>query len=82
VLHFRWRLADQEAEGVDMTCFDANGLIEDYTVMVKPLSAVVALRDAVWSQIEAGSHRSRSLVTTEYEATTAARAGSPALMCS
>lgn len=50
-LHFRWRLGDHEVEGIDMMRFDAQGLIEDYTVMVRPLSAVIALRDAVWSQV-------------------------------
>jgi SnoaL-like protein len=50
-LHFRWRLGDQEVEGIDMMRFDEQGLIEEYTVMVRPMSAVVALRDAVWSQL-------------------------------
>jgi SnoaL-like protein len=53
LLHFRWRIGEQEVEGVDMMRFDAEGLIEDYTVMVRPLSAVVALREAVWSQLGA-----------------------------
>ena len=50
VLHFLWRLGDTEGEGVDMMRFDADGLIEDYRVMVRPLSAVVALRDAAFSR--------------------------------
>jgi hypothetical protein len=50
VLHFLWRLGDTEGEGVDMMRFDEDGLIEDYRVMVRPLSAVVALRDAAFSQ--------------------------------
>ncbi|MDQ0632353.1 hypothetical protein QFZ40_000262 [Arthrobacter pascens] len=33
-----------------MMGFDQHGLIEDYRVMVRPLSAVVALRDAAFSQ--------------------------------
>jgi hypothetical protein len=51
ILHFRWRLGETEGEGVDMMGFDQHGLIEDYRVMVRPLSAVVALRDAAFSQL-------------------------------
>jgi hypothetical protein len=51
ILHFRWRLGDREVEGIDMLRFDTQGLLEDYTVMVRPLSAVQGLRDAVWSQL-------------------------------
>jgi len=51
ILHFLWRLGDKEGEGVDMMRFDEDGLIEDYRVMVRPLSAVVALRDAAFSQL-------------------------------
>jgi len=51
VLHFQWRLGDSEGEGVDLMRFDADGLIHDYRVMVRPLSAVVALRDAAFSQL-------------------------------
>jgi hypothetical protein len=54
VLHFRWRLGEQEVEGIDMMSFDAQGLIEDYTVMIRPLPAVIALRDAVFSQLPKG----------------------------
>lgn len=50
VLHFLWRIGDAESEGVDIMRFDADGLIEDYRVMVRPLSAVLALRDAAFSQ--------------------------------
>ena len=51
LLHFRWRLRDQEVEGVDLLHFDNEGLIDEYTVMIRPLSALVGLRDAVWSQL-------------------------------
>jgi hypothetical protein len=51
VLHFLWRLGDKEDEGVDMMSFDDDRLIEDYRVTVRPLSAVVALRDAAFSQL-------------------------------
>lgn len=54
VLHFTWRIGEEDAEGIDMLAFDAAGLVERYTVMVRPLSAVVALRDAVWPQLPDG----------------------------
>jgi hypothetical protein len=50
-LHFTWRLGDKEGEGIDLMRFDADGLIADYRVMVRPLSAVQALRDAAFSQL-------------------------------
>lgn len=51
LLHFQWRLGDRQVEGVDMLHFDKNGLIDDYAVMIRPLSALVAMRDAVFSQL-------------------------------
>lgn len=51
VLHFLWQLNDREVEGVDMMHFDADGLVVDYRVMIRPLSAVVALRDAVFAKL-------------------------------
>lgn len=51
LLHFTWRMGDQEAEGVDIMHFDDAGLIDDYRVMVRPLSALLALRDAVFARL-------------------------------
>jgi hypothetical protein len=51
LLHFVWRIGSQEAEGVDVMHFDGDGLIEDYRVMLRPLSAVTALRDIVFSRL-------------------------------
>ena len=53
VLHFRTRVGDREVEGIDMIRPGADGLIEDFTVMVRPLSAVTALRDAIGAQLGA-----------------------------
>jgi limonene-1,2-epoxide hydrolase len=53
VLHFRTRVGDRDLEGIDMVRFDSAGLIEDFTVMVRPLSAALALRDAVGAEIGA-----------------------------
>jgi hypothetical protein len=54
VLHFRTRVGEREVEGIDMVGFDDDGLIDDFTVMVRPLSAALALRDAVGAQLPAG----------------------------
>jgi limonene-1,2-epoxide hydrolase len=54
VLHFMTRVGDREVEGIDMIRSGADGLIEDFTVMVRPLSAVTALRDAIGAQLAAG----------------------------
>jgi limonene-1,2-epoxide hydrolase len=53
VLHFLTRIGDREVDGIDMVHFDDAGLIDDFTVMVRPLSAALALRDAVGSQLGA-----------------------------
>ena len=53
ILHFRTRVGDREVEGIDLIRTDAGGLIDDFTVMVRPLSAALALRDAVGAQLGA-----------------------------
>jgi len=55
VLHFRTRVGDREVEGIDLLHTNAQGLIDDFTVMVRPLSAVVALRDSIGAQLGATS---------------------------
>jgi hypothetical protein len=51
VLRFRTRVGDRDVEGIDMLRFDDDGLIDDFTVMVRPLSATLALRDAIGAQL-------------------------------
>ena len=51
LLHFTWRIGAHEAEGVDIMHFDDAGLIDDYRAMVRPLSALIALRDAAFSDL-------------------------------
>jgi hypothetical protein len=46
-LVFQARVGDRQVEGLDLLRFDAEGLIEDFTVMVRPLSAAMALAEAV-----------------------------------
>lgn len=53
VLHFRTRVGDRDVEGIDMLHFDDDGLIDEFTVMVRPLSAMTALRDAVGAGLAA-----------------------------
>ncbi len=54
VLHFRTRVGDRDVEGIDMLRFGADGLIDDFTVFVRPFSAVTALRDSIGAQLAAG----------------------------
>jgi len=51
VLHFRTRIGDREVEGIDMIHVREDGLIDDFTVMVRPLSAAMALRDTVGAEL-------------------------------
>ena len=46
-LVFRARVGDKEVEGLDLLRLDDDGLIADFTVMVRPLSAAIALAEAV-----------------------------------
>jgi hypothetical protein len=50
-LVFEAKVGDREVQGIDILRFDAEGLIEDFTVMVRPLSATLALRDAMGRQL-------------------------------
>ena len=47
LLVFRATVAGKEIHGIDLLQLDADGRIAEFTVMVRPLSAVVALGDAV-----------------------------------
>jgi hypothetical protein len=51
LLVFRWRIGDQEAEGVDILHFDEAGLIEDYRVMVRPFAALDLMRAEVFARV-------------------------------
>jgi hypothetical protein len=39
VLHFRARVRDLDLEGVDLLRLDAEGLVREFTVMLRPLEA-------------------------------------------
>jgi hypothetical protein len=57
ILRFRTRVGDRDVEGIDLLHANAEGLIDDFTVMVRPLSAALALRDAVGAGLAAGEPR-------------------------
>jgi SnoaL-like protein len=52
-LVFRARVGDREVEGCDFLHTNDDGLIDDFTVMVRPLSGALALAEAMKAQLEA-----------------------------
>ena len=46
-LIFRARVGERELEGIDILRFDDEGLVEDFTVMVRPLTGAMALAEEV-----------------------------------
>ena len=52
-LIFRTRVGDRDVEGLDLIRFDDAGRIRDFTVMVRPRSAVEALLKEVSSRLMA-----------------------------
>ncbi len=52
-LVFRARVGEREVEGLDLIRFDESGRIRDFTVMVRPRSALEALLQAVAPRLAA-----------------------------
>jgi hypothetical protein len=52
-LVFKARVGDREIEGCDFLHTNEDGLIDDFTVMVRPLSGALALAETMKSQLEA-----------------------------
>jgi SnoaL-like domain len=50
---FRTRVGNRELEGLDLLRFDADGLIADLTVMIRPLSGLIALAEAIGPRLDA-----------------------------
>jgi hypothetical protein len=50
-LVFRARVGDRDLEGIDILRFDDDGLIADFTVMVRPLTGAIALSEAVGEKL-------------------------------
>lgn len=47
VLVFRARVGDKQLQGIDLLRMNDDGLIEDFTVMVRPASGLMALGEAM-----------------------------------
>ena len=54
VLFFETSVGNRDLQGVDILEHGADGLIERFTVMIRPLSGLQALAAAVAARIEAG----------------------------
>jgi hypothetical protein len=52
-LIFRARVGDRTLEGMDLLRIGPDGLIADFTVMVRPLSGLIALAQAMGPKVEA-----------------------------
>ncbi len=52
-LVFRARIGDRELEGWDHLRLDDAGLVKELTVMVRPLSGMIALAEAMGARLEA-----------------------------
>jgi hypothetical protein len=50
---FRSRVRGRELEGLDLLRLDADGLISDLTVMIRPLSGLIALAQAISPKMDA-----------------------------
>jgi hypothetical protein len=60
-LVFRANVGDRELEGIDLLRFNEGGLIEDFTVFVRPLSGLVPFAQAMGEKVTAaGLESSRS----------------------
>jgi hypothetical protein len=57
-LIFRARVGEREVEGLDLLRDDADGRVADFTVMIRPLSGLVALAQALGPKVEAAGLKS------------------------
>ena len=55
VLCFTSRVGDRQVEGVDLLRYDDAGLVAELVVMMRPASALVAVRDAVAAALASGA---------------------------
>ena len=53
MLEFVARVGEREVNGVDIIHTNADGLIDDFTVMVRPMSGMHALAEAMKARLEA-----------------------------
>ena len=54
-LIFRARVGDKQVEGLDHLTLDADGLVTQLVVMVRPLSGLIALAQAMGARLEAAA---------------------------
>ena len=54
-LTFSARVGARELNGVDILTFDADGYVQEFTVMVRPYSAATALREIMAATLAPGS---------------------------
>jgi hypothetical protein len=52
-LIFQARVGDRELDGLDLLAFTEDGLVSELTVMVRPLSAALALAEAMRARLAA-----------------------------
>ena len=64
---FRARVGDRELEGLDLIRFDDTGRIRDFTVMVRPRSAIEALLAQVAPRLAAAFHLGRRAVSASVQ---------------
>ena len=50
-LVFEARVADKQIQGIDLLRYDGDGKISDFTVLVRPLSATIALAQAMGPKV-------------------------------
>jgi hypothetical protein len=50
-LVFSARVGEKEIQGIDLLRFDGDGNIRDFTVLVRPLSATIALAEAMGPKV-------------------------------
>ncbi len=55
VLCFTSRIGDREIEGVDLLRYDADGQVAELVVMMRPMSGLLALREAVAAGLQAAA---------------------------
>lgn len=55
MLEFRARVGDREIHGIDLVRFGPDGLIDDFVVMVRPLSAVTKVAEEIGARLAAGA---------------------------
>ena len=55
VLVFRTRVGNREIEGIDLLRTGADGLVDELTVMVRPLSGMLALAEMMRARLTAGA---------------------------